>query len=132
MAERDSNLDPQNAHNNFNEIAKNEESMRSWSCSRYDVTDSSQPIGDLIVQGQVLDITFQKKVSRFCMVAICDPNLQLKVLFQPLGGYNNHNYIVIILVQTLNKLYPSKHAKLVQCWFNVGPPRWPIIKPTLR
>ena len=46
----------------------------------WNVTDSKKPIVDLIIQGQVLDMTVQRNVPRFCIGSICGWNL-----FQPLG-----------------------------------------------
>ena len=46
----------------------------------WNVTDSKKPIADLIIQGQVLDMTVQRNVPRFCIGSSCGWNL-----FQPLG-----------------------------------------------
>ena len=61
-------------------LMTNELSMRS--CS-WNVTDSNQPIGDLINQGQVLDMTVQIKFLRFLLGAICGWNIQSQILFRP-------------------------------------------------
>ena len=47
---------------------------------RWNVTDYKKPIFDLIIRGEILNMTVQRNVQRFCMESICGWSR-----FQPLG-----------------------------------------------
>ena len=60
----------------FNDCAKNELSMRSRSCN---VTDYKKTIFNLILQGQVVNMTVQRIVPGFCMGSIWGWNLETRL-----------------------------------------------------
>ena len=85
MALTESDLDPKvwKMSITFNDCAGCH--MSIWACD-WNVTDTKNHIFDLIIRGQILDMTVQRNVQRFCTGSICGWNL-----FQPLGlgrGYN--------------------------------------------
>ena len=68
IAVTESDLDPKVRKYIFNDCSTCELSMRA--CN-WNVTHLKKTIFDLIIRGQVLDVTVQRNVPRFCMGSIC-------------------------------------------------------------
>ena len=65
----------------------------SMRACNWNVTDSEKNIFDLNIQGQVLDMTAQRNVPRFCTGSICDWNL-----LHPLGLVEDETFMLLCKV----------------------------------